>query len=168
MHARAPLPALLAGSGLVGDAKLFPRCYFGPTRGRSMYNKSTIYCTKTQKATPNFLQSSVLQLPGVSILSASTSYSAPASMSEASAKAQAAATSLIGHFHLGPNRVEDMIIEALELNVPCYAAYCRSFACFCKDRLCHILGRKFHVHQISLNVEETSRMLTMIAKPSQC
>ena len=147
-------PALLAGSGLVGDAQTISKMLLrANTRKLYVQQKYNLLHEDAEGYSKLFTELSAAAALVCPSYPPSTSYSAPASMSEASAKALSSrVTSLIGHFHLDPNRVEDMIIEALELNVLRYAAYLPLIRMFRKDRLCHILGRKFHVHQIS-NVE---------------
>ena len=58
-------------------------------------------------------------------------------------------TSLIGHFNLDPNRVEDLVLEALELNIHQSNVYLPLIRRFRKKRLCHLVGHKFHVYQTS-------------------
>ena len=58
-------------------------------------------------------------------------------------------TSLIGHFNLDPNRVEDLVLEALELNVDQSSMYMPLIRMFRKNRLCHLVGHKFHIYQVA-------------------
>jgi THO complex subunit 2 len=61
-------------------------------------------------------------------------------------------TSLIGHFNLDPNRVEDLVLEALELNIKQSHIYLPLIRRFRKKRLCHLVGHKFHAYHRSQGV----------------
>ena len=63
-------------------------------------------------------------------------------------------TSLIGHFNLDPNRVEDLVLEALELNISESNVYMPLIRKFRKNRLCHLVGHKFHTYQTNEDQEE--------------
>ena len=158
-------PALLAGSGLVGDARVVSKMLLrANTRKLYVQQKFNLLHEDAEGYSKLFTElSSAAALMSFSIASSSSSSSAsacpPPSLSVSAVNSLASrVTSLIGHFNLDPNRVVDMILEALELNIAHHMAYLPLLRLFRKDRLCHILGRKFHGHQISsLSSSSSSR-----------
>lgn len=139
-------PALLEGSGLLGDARSLSKMVLRANT-RKLYVQQKFNLLHEDAEGYSKLFTELYNAPH-----SSNAYSKTAQHKQGDALANRV-TSLIGHFNIDPNRVEDMLLEVLEANIENFDTYLPLMRLFRRDRLCHILGRKFHAHQLD---DETS------------